>query len=190
MQPMPLCIPLNRALEDAYANTPQRSVKQMQPMWLCKPTIGNLRAHLKIHRRYIVKQVLLYVALIPSCKYLCICIDCKSEFIPMSAFFVCDIIELPWTDLNSHIWHYNSISSCLDLRGASKLPLAGILLSQMLHWIFCPSCAVFTWKDKVAAVEKLELHCQHWQIRATPWALKTYHFVLHEFIDIQSCWFT
>ena len=142
-------------------------------MQLCKPTIGNLRAHLKIHRRYIVKQVLLYVALIPSCKHLCIRIDCKSEFIPMSAF-----------------WHYNLISSCLDLRGASKLPLAGILLSQMLHWIFCPSCTVFTWKDKVAAVEKLELHCQHWQIRATPWALKTYHFVLHEFIDIQSCWFT
>ena len=159
-------------------------------MQLCKPKIGNLRAHLKIHRRYIVKQVLLYVALIPSCKHLCIRIDCKSEFIPMSAFFVCDIIELPWTDLNSHIWHYNSISSCLDLRGASKLPLAGILLSQMLHWILCPSCTVFTWKDKVAAVEKLELHCQHWQIRATPWALKTYHFVLHEFIDIQSCWFT
>ena len=131
-----------------------------------------------------------HVALIASHKHLCIRIDCKSEFIPMSAFFVCDIIELPWTDLKSHIWHYNSISSCLDLRGASKLPLAGILLSQMLHWILCPSCTVFTWKDKVAAVEKLELHCQHWQIRATPWALKTYHFVLHEFIDIQSCRFT
>ena len=99
MQPMPLCIPSNRALEDAYANTPQRSVKQMQPMWLCKPTIGNLRAHLKIHRRYIVKQVLLYVALIPSCKHLCIRIDCKSEFIPMSAF-------LCVTSLNFHeqIW--------------------------------------------------------------------------------------
>ena len=69
-------------------------------MQLCKPTIGNLRAYLKIHRRYIVKQVLLYVALIPSCKHLCIRIDCKSEFIPMSVF--CLFV----TSLNFHeqIW--------------------------------------------------------------------------------------
>ena len=119
----------------------------------------------------------------------CICTDCKSEFIPMSVF-LCDIIELSLTDLNSHIWHLNLSSSCLDLRGASKHPLAGILLSQMLHWRFCPSCTVFTWKDKVTAVEKLELHCQHWKIRATLWALKTYNFVFHEFMDIQSCWYT
>ena len=99
MQPMPLCILSNRALEDAHANTPQRSVKQMQPMWLCKPTgtIGNLRAHLKIHRRYIVKQVLLYVALIASCKHLCNRIDCKSEFIPMSAFLY---VWHHWTSMN------------------------------------------------------------------------------------------
>ena len=60
----------------------------------------------------------------------------------------------------------------------------------MLYWTFCPSCTVFTWKDKVAAFEKLELHCQHWKIRAALWALKTYNFVFHEFMDIQSCWST
>ena len=66
-------------------------------MQLCKPTIGNLRAHLKIHRRYIVKQVLLYVALIASCKHLCNRIDCKSEFIPMSAFLY---VWHHWTSMN------------------------------------------------------------------------------------------